>query len=271
MQIRTLRPGILVSLKTSVRGGVKYRKVDLESERDPDSGAQISRWDTTKIVFDPEEQKLASQTTNRARYLVARVCAESRHGLLCPEEKVPDLEAAINEATELCDDFNMTSIHTRVEVNVVCGKIVADDVMATQALFRETEQFMEQMQEGLAQLDVKKVRELCKKALDVGQMLAPDANNTVAAAVNAARSQCRKIIAAGEQVAIELDETTMNTIGAARNQFLDFDFDMSESVEVDDAPVVAARGLDFEPEAAVSVPAEAAVASRGLEFDEATA
>lgn len=266
MQIRTLRPGVLVSLKTSVRGGVKYRKVDLESERDPDTGAQISRWDTTKVVFDPEEQKLASQTTNRARYLVARVCAESRHGLICPEDKTPELEAAIAEAQELCDEFNMSAVHTRVEVNVVCGRIVADDIMATQALFRETEQFLEQMEEGLAQLDVKKVRELCKRALDVGQMLAPDANNTVAAAVNAARSQCRKIVAAGEQVAIELDESTLNTIGAARNQFLDFD--MSEGVEVDDAPVVAARGLDFEPEAQVST--SAAAAGRGLEFDEAT-
>jgi hypothetical protein len=247
MQIRTLRPGILVSLKTSVRGGVTYRKIDLESERDPDSGAEISRWDTTKIVYDPEEQKQATQTANRARYLVSRVCAESRHGLLCPEDRVDELELAIAEAQDLCDIFNAGAEHTRVEVNVVCGKIVADDVRATQALFRETEQFLEQMQQGLKELDVKKVREACKKALDVGQMLAPDANSTIAAAVNSARAQARKIVKAGEQVAIELDEQALTTIGTARNAFLDFDF--NESVEVDEAPVQG-RAIDFE--AAVS-------------------
>lgn len=243
MKIRTLRPGILVSLKTSVRGGVTYRKVDLESERDA-SGAEISRWDTTKIVYDPEEQKQANQTANRARYLVSRVCAESRHGLLCPEDKVDELEAAIAEAQDLCELFNAGAEHTRVEVNVVCGKIVADDMMATQALFRETEQFLEQMQAGLAELDVKKVREACKKALDVGQMLAPDANSAIAAAVNSARGAARKIVAAGEQVAIQIDESTLETIGAARNAFLDFDFKESE-VEIEAAPA-AARAIDFE-------------------------
>jgi hypothetical protein len=237
----------LVSLKTSVRGGRRYRKVDLGVERDPETGAEVSRWDTTKIVFDPEEQRLAAQTTNRARYLVARVCAESRHGLLCPEDRVDELEAAINEATALCDEFNIGAVHTRVEVNVVCGKIVADDIMATQALFRETEQFLEQMQQGIAELDVKKVREACKKALDVGQMLAPDANSTVAAAVNSARAAARKIVKAGEQVAVEIDQSTLDTIGAARNAFLDFDF--TENVEIEAAPVQG-RAIDFE--AAVS-------------------
>jgi hypothetical protein len=243
MQIRTIRPGILVSCKTSVRGGTRSRKVDLEFTRDPETGTEVKRWNTTKIVFDPEEQKLAAQVTNKAAYLVRRICAESRHGLLCPKDKADDLEAAIREAEQMCDEFNAGAVHTRIEVNVVCGEVVADDVKATRALFRETEQFLEQMQEGLAQLDVKKVRELCKKALDVGQMLAPDANDTVAAAVNAARAQCRKIVKAGEQVAVELDESMLDTIGSARNSFLDFDMD--SSIEVDDAPVVQGRAIDF--------------------------
>lgn len=242
MQIRTLRPGILVSLKTSVRGGVKYRKVDLESGYDPDTGAEVSRWDTTKIVYDPEEHRAARQTASRGRYLVSRVCAESRHGLLCPQDSVAELEAALAEAQALCDTFNASAEHTRVEVNVVCGQIVADDVMATRALFRETEEFLEQMQKGLAELDVNKVREMCKKALDVGQMLAPEANETIAAAVDAARAECRKIVKAGEQVAIEIDKATLDALGQARNAFLDFD---DPQIEIDGA-VQVGRALDFE-------------------------
>lgn len=244
MQIRTLRPGILVSAKSSVRGGIKYRKVELESERE--AGAEITRWETTKIVYDPDEHKAATKVAGRGRYLVARVCAESRHGLLCPEDRVDELEAAIREAQELCANFNASAVHTRVEVNVVCGRIVADDILATQALFRETEEFLAGMQQGLAELDVDKVRELCKKALDVGQMLAPEANDTVAVAVNSARAACRRIVKAGEQAAVEIDQVTIDILGTARNAFLDFE--MGEGVQIDMMPEYG-RAIEFEPAA----------------------
>jgi hypothetical protein len=41
----TLRPGYLVSLKTSVRGNVKYSKVNLESQTTED-GVAVAKWET---------------------------------------------------------------------------------------------------------------------------------------------------------------------------------------------------------------------------------
>jgi len=242
---RNLRPGILISIKTHQSGNRSYQKREIERAHLTEGGVERSRWDTTKIVFDPAEAKAAGQIANRARYLVTRLCADTAHGPLCPVDRREELNEAINEARSLARDFNDTAVFSRVEVNVICGEIIADDVNTARALFSETERFMAQMQEGLENLDVKKVRAICVKVLDVGQMLSPEAGATMAVAVSAARSACKKIVAAGEQVAIEIDQNAIDTIGLARNSFLDFGMSDSDiEVESSHAP----RALDFEAE-----------------------
>ena len=243
---RVLRPGILVSLKSKARGNTRYHKRDLEYAHLTENGTQVSRWDTTKTVYDPDEQKEASRVVSSASYLIRKLCIESEHGLLCPVERADELNEAIAEAREMVASFNATSRYTTVEVNVICGQVVADDMNTTRAIFSETEQFMEAMQRGLEELDVKKVRYLMKKAKDVGQMLAPDTSQTVAIAVNAASAACKKIVKAGNQAAIAIDQNAIDTIGLARNSFLDFDFDGTD-VQVE-APAPILRAIDFEEE-----------------------
>lgn len=245
-KIKNLRPGILVSIRTHQTGNRSYQKREIERAHLTEGGVERSRWDTVKIVYDPEEAKEASQVNNRARYLVTRLCAETAHGPLCPTERREELYAAIEEARTMVADFNARAAFTRLSINVICGEIVADDVNTARALFSETEDFMRQMQEGLKELDVKKVRALCLKTLDVGQMLSPDANAAAVLAVNAARDACRKIVAAGEQAAIALDQNALETIALARSSFLDFGMDMDVDAEV--ASFHAPRALDFEPD-----------------------
>lgn len=243
-EVKMLKPGILVSIKTSQSGNRSYQKQELERAHLTEGGVERSRWNTTKIVFDPEEAKAAAQIANRARYLVTRLCADTAHGPLCPVDRRDDLTAAINESRAMVRDFNESAVFSRVEVNVICGEIIADDLNTVRALFSETEKFMAEMQQGLAELDVKKVRAVCVKALDVGQMLSPEASATMTLAVNAARAACKKIVAAGEQAAVEIDERAIHTIGVARSSFLDFG--MSEDgteVESFHTP----RALDFAP------------------------
>lgn len=243
-QVRALRPGILVSIKTRQAGNRQYEKKEIEPAHLTEGGVERARWDTTRIVFDPVEAKDASQIANRARYLVTRLCADTSHGPICPTDKREELFAAIEEARTLVADFNATATFTRVDVNVICGEIIADDVQATRALFAETEQFMEQMQQGLKELDVKKVRKAAAAVLDIGQMLSPEVSATAAVAVKAARSAARKIAAAGERVVMEIDRNAIETIGLARSAFLDFNI---EDVEIETA-APAGRVLDFEPE-----------------------
>ncbi|ATW60578.1 hypothetical protein SEA_RYADEL_98 [Mycobacterium phage Ryadel] len=263
-EIRSLKPGILVSLKTHQSGNRAYQKREIERPHIAEGGVERSRWDTTKIVFDPEEAKEASQVANRARYLITRLCADTAHGPLCPMERREELHAAIAEARRMVEEFNAKAAFSRVEVNVICGEIVADDVNTARALFSETERFMAQMQDGLKELDVKKVRAACSKALDVGQMLSPNANADVKLAVNAAREACKKIVAAGEQVAVEIDRNAIEMIGLARSSFLDFEVDQDVEVE---AFRDTGRAIDFEP---TETEPEAVVRPSGyaLDFEE---
>ena len=260
--IRTIRPGVLVSIKTHQSGNRSYQKEEIEHPHVTDGGVERSRWNTTKIVFDPAEAKEASQVANRARYLVTRLCADTAHGPLCPVARREELKAAIAESRELVEEFNRRAVFTRVEVNVICGEVVADDVEAARALFAETEKFMAQMQEGLQQLDVKKVRAACTRVLDIGQMLSPEANANVAQAVNAARAAARKIVAAGEQVAIEIDQQAIEKIGQARNAFLDFN--METEIEIEHERF--GRALDFEAQS--SEPVNGRTVTSELDFDD---
>lgn len=103
---------------------------------------------------------------------------------------------------------------------------------------------MTQMQEALEQLDTKRVQALCSKALNMGQMLSPEANADIVAAVNAARIARKKIVAAGEAVVVQIDRQAIEAIGVARTSFLDFGMDTDIEVEREHV----GRAVDFDPE-----------------------
>ena len=52
-EIRTLRPGLLVSMSTQIKGGVQYDKFDLETPHIDTDGVQRARWETRRIITDP--------------------------------------------------------------------------------------------------------------------------------------------------------------------------------------------------------------------------
>lgn len=265
LHIRTIRPGLLVSVHARQSGNRSYQKREIERPHLTESGTERSAWATTRIVFDPAEAKLASQVANRARYLITRLCADTAHGPLCPMDRREELKEAIREARALTAEFNDKAVFSRVDLHVICGEVVADDVEAARALFSETEKFMEQMQAGLQELDVKKIRSACAKLLDLGQMLSPEASANVASAVNTARAAARKIVAAGEQAAIEIDEQAIAKIGVARSSFLDFGMDDSGVVVEHER---FGRALDFESEPVVETRAKQPAASMDLDFED---
>jgi Pyruvate/2-oxoacid:ferredoxin oxidoreductase gamma subunit len=118
--IETLRPGFLISLKTSVRGNVKYDKRDIASETTED-GKAVAEWETKRVIADPVEFKAASEARSKARSLVNSVCVASAFGLLCPEAAGEELEKAMKAAHKVVDDFNATARLTRVSVYVMVG------------------------------------------------------------------------------------------------------------------------------------------------------
>src|SRR5262245_16407485 len=94
----TLRPGLLVSLSTSITGNVTYFKTILETPHLDKNGAELAEWKTERKIDDPVENEAASKVRSKVRSLIASVCAKSVHGLLCPEADRAELDGKIEEA-----------------------------------------------------------------------------------------------------------------------------------------------------------------------------
>jgi hypothetical protein len=238
----TLRPGLLVSLKTSITGNVKYRKIDLEADHETSDGARQARWETERTIADAADYEKARKVRGKAGSLIRGVCANSAFGLLCPETAAEELEAAIKAARAMTEEFNNESSLSRLSVNVLIGRIAPDDVEAVKAINSELRDLLSDMEKGLRNLDVKVVREAAGKAKQIGNMLSPDAAARVQIAIEAARSSARKIVAAGEQAATEIDLRAIRAVTEARTAFLDLD-----EVREISSPAVEHRSLDLAP------------------------
>ena len=131
LQFSIIRPGFLVSLKTTVRGGVSYSRRDIAAPvatdgapaAAADPAAEVSAWETVRAIADAAEHRRAIETRGRCRTLIVRHCAQSSFGLLCPEANEPELSAAIREAQQLADEFNRGARFSRVEVFTLAGRI----------------------------------------------------------------------------------------------------------------------------------------------------
>lgn len=238
IQTDTLRPGRLVSLKTSTRGNVTYVKSEIEQET-TEAGTSKKKWETTRTIVDAVEHEAAEKTRSQAWRAVASVCVKTAFGLLCPEANIEGLDKAVVEARKLVDAFNATASLSRVSIFVITGKVSPDDVEALKAINSEVRDLMEDMQRGMRELDVKAVREAATKAKEVGGMLSADYEAKVQIAVEAARSVAKKIVADGKDQST-VDQFAINKITEMRTAFLDLD----DSKEVQ-APAHKGRSLDL--------------------------
>ena len=220
---RTIRPGRLVGLKTTIRGGVEYSTTVIEEEHLTDSGAEAARWETERRIADPDEFERAKTARSKARTAITRVCVPSDFGYLCPEDRVADLEAGVAEARRIAEAFNASSQVTHLGVNVITGRILPDDQEAVKAINSELSSLLSQMERGIQRIDVKAIREAADQAKRIGAMLSPDANERVQKAVEIARQQARELVKAGEAAATAVDQAALASITETRMAFLDFD------------------------------------------------
>ena len=223
MQTSTLRPGILVSLKSSVRGNVKYDKRDIERDHTNKKGQRVAKWETTRNIADPKEFELATTTRASAVQVIRSTCVGSVFGMLCPEAESAQLAEAIATAEKMCAEFNAKARITRIGVYALTGRIAPDDVAAVKAINSEVRDLLSDMQDGLRNLDVKAVRQAAQKARGIGNMLSPDAQARIQVAIDAARKSAKRIVKASETAAAEIDRATIKRIQEQRVAFLDLD------------------------------------------------
>ena len=266
---KTLRPGLLVGLKTSITGdNVEYVKTVLEEEHTDEFGALVGSWQTDKTVADAAEQERGSKVRSKARSLITSVCARSDFGYLCPESREADLEAAITKATEICTEFNLSARITEVNFFAITGRIAADDVQAVRAIKGELNDLLETAEASIKGLDVDTARAALTKATKLGMMLAPDAQKGLEETIDLSRAVAIKIakaIKAGEVAAEVIDEATLTALSASRTAFLDLDGETELQAPVD----TTGRALDLEPLAEADLLiAEPAAPAIDLELEE---
>jgi hypothetical protein len=247
--LSTLRPGLLVSLKTSCRGNVTYEREDLEVKEQVAENEDRAEWLTKRTIADVAEHKAAEDARSKARSIIARICTQSAFGLLCPEADADKLDKAVAEARELVDEFNRTAALTRVHVYVIAGRIAQDDVEAVKAINSEVQDLLDAMVIGVEKLDVKAIRDAAAKAKQLGSMLTPAAKALVGSAIDNARAAATRIVKAGEAAAIEIDESAIRMITASRTAFLD----LSDALEVA-RPQAEARAIDLAPVEVAAAP-----------------
>lgn len=257
----TLRPGLLVSLKTSVTGNVQYTRRDIETDHLTKTGAKLAKWETERTIVDPVEYEAATKARSLAASTIRGVCTASAFGLLCPEDSGDRLDAAVKQARAIAESFNASASITRVSVYVIVGRVAADDVEAVRAINSEVRDLLREMESGLQNLDVKAVRDAASKARNLGNMLSPDAAARIQIAIDAARGAAKRIVAAGTQAAQEIDRATIARITEARTAFLD----MEEAKEVA-APQAEGRALDLPTDESPAI-APVTAAARKIEVE----
>lgn len=221
MQTSTLKPGLLVSLKTSLKGNVSYQVTDIEPESLLEDGSTRSQWDTIKTIADKAELERAKQTRSRAVHLVKRVCAVTAFGLICPESKADKLDQAITEARSMIDAFNQDARITRLGFYVIAGRIAADDVEAVRAINSEIRDLLSAMESGVKNLNADAIRAAANKAQNIAQTLTPEAKSRVESAISSARRVARQIVKRGEEAARYIDQNALRRIAEQRVSFLE--------------------------------------------------
>jgi len=250
MKSSTIKPGLLVVLRTSIVGNVKYERVDIETGRRIDKKAVRSKWETTKTVFDPEEATQAQIARGKARYCVSSVCAQTSFGLLCPRDRIPLLDKAYEAAKEIVAAFNQTAKSSRIDLNMLTGKVAQDDKEAIAAINAEMRELIETMAAGVERLDPRLVRDAANKARAAASMLSVDAKAAIQETITLARDAAKAIVAAGETAAAEIDASLAETVRAGRFAFLDMD--AGESPAIGRPAAMPRGGLDLPPAASPS-------------------
>ncbi len=226
MKTSILRPGYLVSLKSSVAGGIAYSRTDLDAP-EGDQGEAIARWETMRMIADAAEYERATKARSAATNAIRAVCAKTPFGLLCSVSREQDLDNAIAEARAIAQRFNESATHSTIRVDVLKGRIADDDTEAVSAIAGEVKDLLAEMNSAIDRLDPEAIREACSRARQMGQILAPEQNAKVAEAIKEAREAAKAIVKrvekGGEPAISVLAELDRSSIDAARMAFLDFD------------------------------------------------
>lgn len=242
-----IRPGLLVSLKTTIVGGVSYQRIDLDTDKPVESGMEVTRWETRRVIEDKAEHDAATKCRSTATALINKECSNTSFGRLCPTDQEGALDAAIARARKLVDDHNATAKHTRIGIFVLKGRVASDDAEAARAITQEIGELVQKMDAGIKAFDPEAIRDAANRAREISSLLSDEKktkiDGAIAQARKAAREITRRIEVDAEERAVVLADIQRGQIESARIAFLD----LSEDAPTEKASApVSARQVDID-------------------------
>ena len=263
MTTQIIKPGLLVALSTSVKGGIRYERIDLGTERIGDT--ERANWETHREIADKDEYERATQTRNKCSSLIRGACVATSFGLFCPTANELALDTAVEQVAELVENWNRNATHTRIAVFTVKGKIAGDDETAARAIAADMRGLLAQMNDGIKRLDPDAIRAAANAARALGKALDADKQRSVNRAIEQARTAAREIVKriddGADGALAALRSVTTTGIEAARFEFMDLDTPPQQEIKFDAPP--AAELDTTEPTPATDAPS---VTGRELEI-----
>jgi len=235
MDSTLIRPGLLVSLKSAIRGGVSYQTRTIDADH-AQGDARVAKWETTREIANAAEHEAGLKARSLARTAVTRACCWSSFGLLCPIAKEDALAEGIAEARKIADAFNAVAQCSRLEVFVITGRIADNDMEAAKAIGSEVRELLAAMEKGVKAADPKAIREAADRARAVSGMLSDDAKAKVGKAIAEVRSIARDIVRRvekdSESAASVVENCKLEALAAARFAVLDMEDEPSEAAQI---------------------------------------
>ena len=254
-----IRPDLLVSVKSTVAGGVTYQREDLAA-LSAEEGTEVTEWKTKRIVEDKTEHTAAIKCRSAALAMIRKCCSATSFGLLCPADQEGALDAAVVAARKLVDEFNDKATHTRVSVYALKGRVASDDAEAARAITQEIGTLVTRMTAGITAFDPKAIREAADRARELSGMLSEEKQEKIAAAIAQARAATRTIVKRiekeGEARETVLLDIQRGQIESARIAFLDMSGDAGPGDST--MPAIDQQrfaDLDVEPGEQLEIPA----------------
>lgn len=214
----SLRPGVLLSLRVSHKGGASYTQIDREQTTDK-VGAEVTRWKTERRIEDPEEYERGSKLRNKCRTIITGACLQTPFGLICPLDQIKKLNDAMQTARATAAQFNSSAKHSWIVIGALRGKIEQNDTEAMRAIGTELKDLLRRMKEEVSQANPTNVRDLAWRAKQLGGMLEDTQQTQIDKAVKAARKAAseiaKRVEKQGEETAavlatLKLEELELN-------------------------------------------------------------
>lgn len=190
-----IKDGYLVVGGISQRGCVSYTH---SGRKKNETGERLEEdWETHKVVLSVDEQKNLSSTRRLLRRKISSLGSIiNDFGIYVPREFGNELEAAISVANDGVREYNKKAKYTRLQSNFTVFEIGGGDERVAKALYDNTVNLLEDMNEAIEKGDIKALRYSIKRMRGISSVLPPQTGKKLANQIKEAREAAKEAVKA---------------------------------------------------------------------------